>query len=152
MKTLTVTSGLSASIVRLADSAFESPSRSVERDLALEVRLVDGVVVDDADRPDAGGCEVEPSRRAKPARADQEDARVEQLLLSFLADLGNEEMPAVAAPLRLVEGLRQLERKAVSLPVGEPACERGDVLVAELFKRAGSEGRRLPPAQYTTIG
>ena len=29
-KTLTVTSGFSASIVRLADSAFDSPSRSVE--------------------------------------------------------------------------------------------------------------------------
>ena len=63
LKTFTVTSGLSASIVRLADSTFGSPSAvgGVD-DLALEVRLVDDVVVDDPERADAGGRQVERGR------------------------------------------------------------------------------------------
>ena len=69
-------------------------------DLALKVRLVDRVVVDDPERADAGGCEVERGRRAEPARADQEDARLEKLELPLLADLGDQEMAAVAAALR----------------------------------------------------
>ena len=42
-------------------------------DLALQVRLVDGVVVDDPERADAGGREVERGGRAEAAGADQED-------------------------------------------------------------------------------
>ena len=48
----TSTSGLSSSSVRFADSAFHSPSRDGRvHDLALEVRGVDAVVVDDPERP-----------------------------------------------------------------------------------------------------
>ena len=42
-------------------------------DLPLEVRLVDDVVVDDAERADAGGGEVEGSGGAEAAGADQQD-------------------------------------------------------------------------------
>ena len=68
-------------------------------DLALEVRLVDDVVVDDPERADARRGEVERRGRAEPAGADQQDARVEQPLLAGLADLGNEQVAAVARPL-----------------------------------------------------
>ena len=78
-------------------------------DLALEVRVVDDVGIDDAERPDTGGREVERRRRAEPAGADQEDARVEQLLLALLADLGDEEVPRVALSLR-----RRERRRGVS--------------------------------------
>ena len=104
MKTLTATSGLSASIVRLAESAFEL-AQALGRvdDLALEVRIVDDVVVDDAERADACRGEIERRGRAEAAGADQEDARVEQAQLALLADLRDEEVAGVAAPLRLVE-------------------------------------------------
>ena len=71
----TLTSGLSASIVRFAEATFGSPSRSVVDDLALQVRVVDDVGVDDAERADAGRGEVERRRRAEAAGADQEHAR-----------------------------------------------------------------------------
>jgi hypothetical protein len=47
------------------------------RDLALEVRLVDDVRVHDPEPPDARGRQVQRRRRAQPARADQENPRVE---------------------------------------------------------------------------
>ncbi len=59
-------------------------------DLALQVRVVDDVGVDDAEGSDARRREVERRGRAEAARADQEDAGVEQLLLADLADLGNQ--------------------------------------------------------------
>ena len=65
-------------------------------DLTLEIRVVDDVGVDDAERADAGGGEVERRRRAEPAGTDQEHARVEQLLLPLLADLGNQDVAGVA--------------------------------------------------------
>jgi hypothetical protein len=52
-------------------------------DLALEVGDVDDVVVDDAERPHAGRGEVERGRRAEAAGAEQQDLRVEQLLLAL---------------------------------------------------------------------
>ena len=65
-------------------------------DLALEVRVVDDVGVDDAERPDAGGGEVERRGRAEAAGPDQQDARLEQPLLALLADLGDEQVARVA--------------------------------------------------------
>ena len=49
-------------------------------DLALQIGQIDPVVVDDADRPDPGGREVEQHRRAEPAGADDQHARLQQLL------------------------------------------------------------------------
>ena len=90
---ITSTSGLSASIVRFAeiDLRLAEPVGRVD-DLALQVRLVDDVVVDDAERADACGGEVERRGRAEPAGADQQHARVEQLLLAGLADLGDQQV------------------------------------------------------------
>ena len=66
-------------------------------DLALQVGRVDDVVVDDAERPDAGGGQVERGGGAEAARADQQHARVEELDLALLADLGDQQVAAVAA-------------------------------------------------------
>ena len=67
--------------------------------LALEVGLVHDVVVDDPEPADAGRGEVERRRRAEPAGADQQHARVEQLQLAGLADLGDQDVTAVALAL-----------------------------------------------------
>ena len=87
--------------MRRAESTFGSPS-AVERvdDLALQVRLVDDVGVDDPDRADARRGEVERGGRAEAAGADQQHARLEQLELAGLADLGDQDVAAVARALR----------------------------------------------------
>ena len=73
---MTFTSGLSASIVllRRLDLALAHPVVRVE-DLALEVRQVDDVEVDDPDRADAGGREIEGCRGAETAGADEQRLR-----------------------------------------------------------------------------
>ena len=78
--------------------------------LPLEVRLVHDVVVDDSQPPDPGRRQVQGRRRAEPARADQEHARREQPLLAGLADLRDQQVPAVAAALLVVEPGRSLDR------------------------------------------
>ena len=72
-------------------------------DLALQVGQVDAVVIDDAERADPGRREVEEERRAEPAGADDEDARGEQLRLTLLADLVEDEMAGIAMELCLCE-------------------------------------------------
>jgi hypothetical protein len=57
------------------------------RDLALQVGEIDAVVVDQRDAPDPCATEVQPHRRAEPARADDQRARGEQPALAFDADL-----------------------------------------------------------------
>ena len=109
-------------------------------DLALEVRRVDGVVVDDPERADAGRGQVEGGGGAEPARADQQDPRLEQLQLALLADLGDQQVAAVAAALLVAERLRQDGREAVPLPLDVPAREVDDVDVAELLERLRREG------------
>ena len=104
------------------------------RDLPLQVRLVDDVRVDDAERADAGGGEVERGGRAEASCADQQDAGVEQLQLPLLADLGDQDVARVAGALLGRERARQHDFAAVSLPVGDPADQRVHVLVAELLE------------------
>jgi hypothetical protein len=60
------------------------------QDLALKVRGIDAVVVDDADPADAGSGQIQRRRRPEAARADQEDARLQQPLLAVDPDLGDE--------------------------------------------------------------
>ena len=84
--------------LRGLDLGLAEPVGRVD-DLALEVRLVDDVGVDDPERADTGRGEVERRGRAEPAGADEQDARVEQALLALLADLGDEQVPAVARAL-----------------------------------------------------
>ena len=69
-------------------------------DLALEVGRVDGVVVDDADRADARGGEVEQRGAAEAARADDEHARGREPPLALGADARQREVARVALELR----------------------------------------------------
>ena len=91
----TLTSGLSV-VDRLLGGVDLRLADAVGRvdDLALEVGDVDDVVVDDADRADARGGEVERGRRAEAAGAEQQHLGVEQLLLALGADLGEQEVAA----------------------------------------------------------
>jgi hypothetical protein len=91
--------GLSRGLgLRLADAV-----RRVQ-DLSLQVRRIDDVRVDDAERPHARGGEVQRRGRPEAAGADEEHLAAKQLLLPGLADLGDEEVAAVA--------LRLLRREA----------------------------------------
>ena len=80
------------------DLGDPDPVRRVD-DLALEVGQVDDVEVDDADRPHARRREVERGRRAEPARADQQHLGGQQLRLARGADLGDQQVAAVALAL-----------------------------------------------------
>ncbi len=113
-------------------------------DLALQVRLVDDVRVDDPERADARRREIERRGGAEPAGADEEDARIEQALLPVLADLGDEEMPAVARALLGREGARDRDLEPVPLPLREAAGEVDDVLVAQFGERLGRESGARP--------
>ena len=68
-------------------------------DLALQVRLVDDVGVDDPESADARRGEVEGRGRAEATGPDEEHARVQEALLALLADLGDQEVAAVAGAL-----------------------------------------------------
>jgi len=68
-----------------------------EDHLALEVRFVDGVVVDDADASDARRREILEHRRAETAGSDHEHARRGEFALSGEADFGDQQVAAVAA-------------------------------------------------------
>ena len=76
--------------------------RAVE-DLALQVGEVDLVGVGEGEAADAGGGEVERGGTAEAARADDQRARGAQLLLSFNADLRQQNVPAVAEKLLVVQ-------------------------------------------------
>ena len=71
----------------------------VVQDLALQVRGVDLVHVDDADRADAGGGEVHRGGRAEATGTEQEHLRLEQLDLAVDADLGQQQVALVAVVL-----------------------------------------------------
>ena len=66
-------------------------------DLALQVRQLQPVVVDDADGANAGGGEIQRERRAKPAGADHQHAGGLQLCLADAAHVLQQDVPGVAA-------------------------------------------------------
>ena len=105
--------------------------------LALEIRLVDDVVVDDPDRPDAGGGEVEGGRSAEPAGTEQQHLRVQHLQLALDADLGEQRVARVAHPLLAAQAGGLDERQVGVRPGDDPARDHGDVVVAEPGERVG---------------
>src|SRR5579864_8161400 len=128
----TSTSGFSASSVFFAESAFHSPSRSVECAIwrcRFEASTRSSSTMPSRPTP---ASKIKARRTAEAAGADQEHARLEQLELALDADLGDEQVAAVARALCRIERARQRGREAVALPVGVAARERDDVLVAEV--------------------
>jgi hypothetical protein len=75
--------------------AHPEPVHAVEH-LALEVRLLDHVVVDDADGADPGRREVQRDGRPETAGTDEQHLRVEKLALALEPDLGDEDLPVIA--------------------------------------------------------
>jgi hypothetical protein len=73
-------------------------------DLAVEVGLVDHVVVDQPDRADTRRGEIHRQRRAQPAGPDQQHLRGLQPALPLHAHARHDEMPRVPADLLVREG------------------------------------------------
>ena len=92
---------LANSPLRRLDLRLPERGRRVEH-LTLEIRLVHEVVVHDPEAADACSAEVERSRRAEAAGADDEHVRGEEPLLARDADLRDQDVSAVADALRLV--------------------------------------------------
>jgi hypothetical protein len=92
----------------------------VVEDLALQVRRVDLVHVDDADRADARGGEVERGGRAEAAGAEHQHLGVEQLLAGPRPDLGQQQVALVAVALLGGERRRRLPVAALVLPRPKP--------------------------------
>ena len=90
-------------------------------DLPLQVGEADHVVVDDADRADPGGGEIERHRRAEPAGADDQHARRLEALLAGAADLGEHDVARVALQLL---GARAAGGPAWRRAVSPPAAGR----------------------------
>ncbi len=68
-------------------------------DLPLKIAEVDGILVDEPDRPDPGRGEVHHRGRSEPAGADAKDPRSLQSALPVEADVRQREMPAVTHQL-----------------------------------------------------
>ena len=93
----TFTCGLSRAIAAAALSTFGVPDvrRAVDH-LALQVRQRHGVVVDHAQRADAGRGEIQQHRRAQAAGADHQHARAAERRLAGAADLAQHDVPGIA--------------------------------------------------------
>ena len=71
--------------------------------LALQVGHVDGVVVDDPERADPRGSQVQQYRRAEPPGAHAQHPRRQQPVLSFVPDLIEDQVASIAQELVLGE-------------------------------------------------
>src|SRR5687767_6188890 len=69
------------------------------QDLTLQIRQINDITVDQTNASDSRGGQVEGRRRTKPPGADQENFGLGDFLLALSTDLGQENMPAVAAYL-----------------------------------------------------
>jgi hypothetical protein len=58
-------------------------------DLALQVRLVDDITVDQSDRPHAGRCQVNPGRRPETSGSNQQHLALQKLELALFTYLWN---------------------------------------------------------------
>ncbi len=72
-------------------------------DLALEIREIDLVAVGDREPADAARGEIERGGAAEATRADDERTRGAQPLLAFDSDLREQDVPAVAEKLVVVQ-------------------------------------------------
>ena len=115
--------------------------------LALQIRLVDLVVVDQAERADSGRGQVEGGGGAQTAGADQQHLRVQHLELAFDADLRQERVARVAHPLFGAHALGHDDREALGLPCHDAPANRGGVLVAELAELIGRTGGAVAGAR-----
>src|SRR6185369_14420510 len=69
------------------------------KDLALEIGVIDGIKINNAEFANAGGCQIHGDGRAEAARPDAEDARGTDLLLAGQTDFRKDQVPRVTANL-----------------------------------------------------
>jgi len=72
-------------------------------DLALQVGIIDGIEIDDADFADAGGGEVHGDGRTEAAGADAQDAGGFDLLLAAQAHFGQDQVPRIPPDFFVVQ-------------------------------------------------
>ncbi len=77
--------------------------------LPLQIGIIHGVEIHDADLADAGGGEIHGDGRAKAARTDAQDAGGFDLLLPGQTDFGQNQMPRVTADFVIVQFHNQRE-------------------------------------------
>ncbi len=73
------------------------------QNLALEVGVIHGIEIHDADFADAGGGEIHGDGRAEAAGADAQDAGALDFLLACQPDFGQNQVPRVAADFIIVQ-------------------------------------------------
>ena len=106
----TCTCGFTSRMRSRADSSFGRPTSFVPcKHLALQIRHVDDVEVDESECADASGREIQRERRAEPARADEQDATALSFRLTVDADVGKDEMPAVSQHLFVGQRVATIE-------------------------------------------
>src|SRR4029077_18779688 len=66
------------------------------KNLPLQIGQIDIVEIDDAEGPDAGGCQIKRGRRSKSSGADAQDARSFESILTLGCNLGHYEVTRVA--------------------------------------------------------
>src|SRR5213594_3200252 len=81
--------------------------------LALQVRLVDHVEVDDPETADAGGAEVLRERHAESPGADDEGGRLLELQLPRHADFGQDQVSGIALDFRRHEHVFALRSQPI---------------------------------------
>ena len=74
------------------------------QDLALKVRNVDPIGVDQPDRAYSGGCEVECDRRTQPARSNAQNSRGLDSLLPGRLQLRQNKLPGITREVLRIEG------------------------------------------------
>ncbi len=84
---------------RALEFGFPDPRLAVE-DLALEIRGIHHIRIDQAEAADPGGGKIERGRRSQRAGADEQDGRVFQLQLSARPDGGDEDVAGITEQFR----------------------------------------------------
>ena len=78
---------------------------AAEDDLPLQVGEIDPVAVAERHRANPRRCEIDRHRRPQSPHADHEHVRATDALLPLDADLGQQDVPAVAGELIVVHGI-----------------------------------------------
>ncbi len=112
--------------------------------LPLQVRQIDLVVVDDPQRADASGSQIQRRGRPQASGPQQQHLGVEQLLLALDSDLRQQQMSRVAFTLLGAQRTGNLDVVAAVLPQRDPTGHRLDILIAEILdQRAGRPSRAV---------
>src|SRR4030095_5057969 len=103
------------------------------KDLPLQVRLIDDVVVDQSNRAHAGSGKIDASRGAQSSSSNQENFALQKFELSRFADLWNSQMAAVSRHLIFSDFLRSHERHTIVLPVVKAPLHGVDIRIAQVL-------------------